>query len=55
MSNVSGRKLHIELEESEAEQLLWLISRALNSLQPEKWPALAEPLLNYLETFIQKG
>lgn len=45
-------ELHFKMDKQEATELLWLLNRALNSLQPEKWPASAQELLNHLEKYV---
>lgn len=51
----SETTLHIVLDCREATELLWLLNRAVNSLQPEKWPALTQPLIDNLENYLVKG
>jgi len=40
--------IHIELDIGEARQLLGLLDRALNTLEPKSWPPIAGELLNRL-------
>jgi hypothetical protein len=52
---MSEKTLHIQMNHEEAVQLLWLINRAVNSLQPEKWPMVTYPILKAVEAFIANG
>jgi hypothetical protein len=54
MTQSSETTLHLQLDYEEATQLLWLMNRAVNSLQPEKWPALTQQLLDHLEKYIER-
>jgi hypothetical protein len=41
--------LHIDFEDHEVEDFQKLLNRALNTLEPEKWPSFALALVNAVE------
>lgn len=45
--------LHLELTQIEAIEMLMLLNRALNAMDPQKWPAWVQPYLNALEEFLK--
>ena len=45
--------LCFNLSREEARQALWLLNRALNTLEPNDWPPLAKPYLAALEEFLK--
>lgn len=46
---------HIQLDAAEVIELLWLMNRAVNSLQPEKWPTITQTLINHLEKYVERS
>ena len=46
--------LHIQLDVEEIRQLKFLLNRATNCLEPEKWPPIAKPLEEAVDNFIRK-
>jgi len=45
-------ELHVTFNHVEAREMLTLINRALNTLDPKKWPPFASKLEDALATFL---
>lgn len=43
--------LHLSMSRAEADKLLWLLNRAVNTLEPKDWPTWLDGVLKRLEQF----
>lgn len=42
---------HLSMSRVEADKLLWLLNRAVNTLEPKDWPTWLDGVLQRLEQF----
>lgn len=45
---------HVQIDAKGAREALFLLNRALNTLEPRDWPEWAQPLINRLERIVDE-
>lgn len=53
MTDTPRQFINIKLTKAETVEMLKLLNRSLNTLEPKDWPSWTDDLLKYLEDFVK--